>query len=309
MPIFLLRTQSALLVSKEQLGRATPAAADAVRSQQSQIAILVAAWPWLSAALVVTGFAIVFVGARAWRHQQKRLESREEAELSKIRAEGEKAQQETLALVKAQRVGPDDTPEQVDADPGHQTVEPSDSATPELARRHDQETAETRPRPHAASSRELLRDRVLSRIAGHFGATMELVSEVKLGPASVADGVFVSRVAELPNLLVEVRTIERVTESSVRTFVQEVAGWSLAATSKAEHKFGPGFVPLVIAVVDTGSSDNGKRLRQARFTAAEEAVSFNSYPKTLALLFTESARLAMPRLDAVPAMSAGIHVV
>ena len=138
---------------------------------------------------------------------------------------------------------------------------------------------------------------------------MELVSEVKLGPASVADGVFVSRVAELPNLLVEVRTIERVTESSVRTFVQEVAGWSLAATSKAEHKFGPGFVPLVIAVVDTGSSDNGKRLRQARFTAAEEAVSFNSYPKTLALLFTESARLAMPRLDAVPAMSAGIHVV
>jgi hypothetical protein len=313
LPIFLLRTQSSLLVPADQLAKATPGAAAAIQSQQEQIAILVAVWPWLSAGLSIIGLALIAVGARTWRKQQKRIEHREEAELSKIRAEGEKAQQETLALVKAQKATPDDLAEQVEAESAEipdSSVKDSSGASPAVVTPRSSSTTTPNIEKRLGTREADFRAEVLERIADHFGAAMDLVTDVKLGPGTVADGIFVSRVAELPNLLVEVRSAPRPSEIAVRSLVQELAGWALSAVTKAEQRFGSGFIPVVVIIVGSGTDENlGRRVRQFRHIAADEAVTLSEYPRPLALLVTDAKNMSLSRLDAVPAISKGIQVM
>ena len=301
LPIFLLKSQTALLITNEQLGKATPEAAKAIRSQQGQVAFLVAAWPWLSLTLICAGSTLIFVGARAWKKQQQRIENREAAELSKIKAEGEKAQQETLALVQAQKATPQDIAEKREAEI-EQPIDNGEAITQEdSAPNNGAPVSRTSPRETAIA----FENNVLTRIAEHFGPAMELVTEVKLGPGSIADAVLVSKVAELPNILVEVRHVSKPGASRARSLVQDVAGWTLGSTGKAERLFGSGFTSLVIA----GINGDEETVHQFRHAAAQEAASLGDYPKPLVLLVTSASNIKLSRIDAAPAASNGIHVM
>ncbi|MEU4162683.1 hypothetical protein [Actinoplanes sp. NPDC026670] len=298
LPIFLLRSQSSLLLTDEQLKKATPEAAAAVRSQQGQLAFLISAWPWVSLSLLSVGAILVIVGGRAWRKQQRRIETREEAEIEKIKAEGAKAQQETLALVQAQVATEEDVAEH--------KAEQEEIAEEKQADKNS--VAEEEGRDHVPDRRERMisfENSVVERVSKHFGSTMQSVGDVKLGPGTIADAVLVSKVDDLPNILLEARLVTSPNPAKIRALVQDMVGWSLAATGKATQLFGTDFLPVIIIGVD-GDEETTQQLRHI---AAEEAARIVDYPKTLVLLLTPESPVRLTRIDAAPAAQKGIHVM
>jgi hypothetical protein len=109
LPIFLLRTQKTVSVTTKQLTELSPDARTATEIQQAQVLWLLNSWPVISAALLAGGIALIIIGAVIWKRRQDVLNSKEAAEIRKIDAESEKAQQESVALSRANQETPKET--------------------------------------------------------------------------------------------------------------------------------------------------------------------------------------------------------
>ncbi|MEV6691287.1 hypothetical protein AB0M35_07440 [Micromonospora sp. NPDC051196] len=224
LPLLLLRSQKALLVSEKDISLLAPSAAKAVRSQQDQLAWLIRYWPIVSVVLVVLGASLVVKGAIMWKRRQDRLNERDDAEIDRVKAEREKFHQETLLLARQHQESPSQADvsleEKAAESVGEENSEgrpsvpaaddddgtsagPSQPSVPE--QRADEETAskkQLRAMTLQVEAEELVLRKVRSLYRGH----LDMVRDVRIGNVR-ADALAMSRSPDMPSLILDIRTV------------------------------------------------------------------------------------------------------
>ncbi|MEE6260968.1 hypothetical protein [Plantactinospora sonchi] len=320
LPVFLLRNQPTLLIADHQLGQATPEAQQAVRSQQDQLAFLILSWPWISIGLIVVGLLLVALGARSWRKQQTRSDSREQAEISKLLAEGEKAHQETLALVSANQASPKELAEQ-DAERELAAESPADialtSAPTQIASDSDISAAPITI-INRRSSDNAVRRAIITSTERWFEGKGTAVPNVKLGGGRYATRALVSAVDYAPNLLLEIRYVDPSIPRRLSEAVQELAGWGIAAANSAHGMFKSQFIPVAVLAYELGEPQPTLPLmpetemddHQVEALVAKETRDFYNYPIPLVILLMNKRRIDVSPLAKIThLMPNGIHVL
>jgi hypothetical protein len=100
-PIFVMKSQSALVLSDKKYSELTPLGRDGVHRQQEQISWLISWWPLISGVTLALGLALILLGLASWRTRQGVLDDLDRAELKKRTAEGDKAAEEMRQLLRS----------------------------------------------------------------------------------------------------------------------------------------------------------------------------------------------------------------
>ncbi|WP_194822740.1 hypothetical protein [Micromonospora sp. S-DT3-3-22] len=262
-PVLLLRSQNVLITPQKQLTELPPEAQSAVRLQQKQMTLLLHVWPYVTGFLVIVGLCLVVWGAVCWKKQQTRTDSREVAELAKLEVDREKTYQETLLLLRGHQEPPEAAAEALE-----EKLKEEEQGSAEESPPLDEASGSSRgsvdspfpdppvrqlnPKlfgPEARASRargRVVMDRVIGTITEALGKGADITRDVRLGRTHI-DAVITSRLASLPDLVLDVRMVDSV--NNLRNRLNDAIVWAIRARQVGKEELSTKFVPVVFLVV------------------------------------------------------------
>ncbi|MEU4564886.1 hypothetical protein AB0F72_41450 [Actinoplanes sp. NPDC023936] len=226
-----MRTQKLNLTSAKDVTALPPQTQDALELQQQQSLILLKAWPYASGFLLALGITLVLIGGISWRNRQKVINDRESAEIDKIRAEREKAYQETVAIIRSHKEDLDETAqsleekvidsqstEELSSSEAASAVGPkprtnsSDVAVSETPDSALQKTILELDPESSATVKGMVRFIKAQQEAIHRfidlwgGENIDIVRDVRIRGGGRADFVVTSRLDHIPGIVADIRT-------------------------------------------------------------------------------------------------------
>lgn len=211
-PALILRDIDVLLVSRHELTGLTPVAASEIRSRQQAARDLGRAAPYLGIVLFLGGTVLVCYGLPRLRRQEAKDEAKASMELDKLQAElkpqSEEEEQAELKATVEETVGEVTPAREVSPPPVEM---PSTTSVHRLA--HSDRMREVRE----------IQERVLGRLAEAASAPYELRRRVKVAgrPNLLVDGVLVSSVDQLPDILVEIKLVSGAATRNIRNRIAD----------------------------------------------------------------------------------------
>jgi len=224
-PAFALRDTDVLEVSRDELKGLTATGRTEIERRQSIATDLGHAAPWVAGALFLVGIGLLGAGLpRLWR-QERTQDEQQAMEMARLRAELKpQTPAEREKRLRAEVVEDLETDEPVI---GH--VLPQDSLASEV------------------STREHLEERVVSRLAVIASPLYELQSQVKAPDSNLfLDALLVGQVDQVPDIVVEIKTVGRHAVRNVNNRMREAESQLLRYMSRFRRQ-SIGWLILILA--------------------------------------------------------------
>ncbi|WP_145780938.1 hypothetical protein [Micromonospora taraxaci] len=299
LPVLLLRSQKAVMVTQKQLADLSPDSKSAVLEQQRQALWVINHWPHASIALGAIGLLLIFIGGTIWKTRQDRLNERESEDLTSVKLEQERVRHEIRSLIRQNKETDDETVDAIDqsleAEEVAPTEESSQSATaedlPNPRKPSDKANQETAPTMSSGTRANIEALQIVKRNAGTkeirgmlayiqaqeeallylerlYEGKLDYVRGVRVGRER-ADFIVTSDTDDMPHLAVDVATLSGLTTTVVRRRVLQAIEWARTASYSTHKEFNGPFRPVIFFV----SPDlQNSKLRDLAFREIEQAL-------------------------------------
>jgi membrane protein implicated in regulation of membrane protease activity len=261
-PAFVLRETGALRISEHELSTLTPLARNELERRQRIARSAGIAAPYVGVVFFILGGALLVYGAPRLKRKEDADEERFSVELAKLRSEIEpqsKREREERLKEEVEEELSDKQPEAVGSAEEEQRPSPAQPPEP---------TTNVRDLMLRAATVE--RD-VLDHLAQIAPPNYELQANVKVSGGLLLDGLLVSGVAHLPDLVVEIKLMGRFLRSNLTKRLNDSVGRLLRYRARVKRAA----TGWVIIVVDgaISAADRDLAMRRASEYAADLRVS------------------------------------